>query len=90
MILRKWNYKTHKYDSYKIPDSWNTPMIAELEEIVNCVQCGKAVEYGETYTSLEIHDLIGLGFAVCKDCYDQEWKRKVEARNEKIQSEEKS
>jgi hypothetical protein len=38
----------------------------------------KELEYGETYTSKEIHTQIGFGYGVCHDCYEQEWARKEE------------
>ena len=48
----------------------------DLEEIVNCAQCGKELKYGDCYTSLEIHTDMGMGFAVCEDCYEEEWQRR--------------
>ena len=77
MILRKWNYETHEYEPYKIPDEWNVPLITyDMEEIVNCPHCGKELKYGETYTSKEIHNRIGFGFGVCSECYEEEWERR--------------
>lgn len=84
MILGKWNYKTHKYDDYEVPDDWNVVLYSDdMEEVVNCPHCGKELLYGKTYTSKEIHNSFGLGFGVCEQCYNQEWdrRRKYEEEN---------
>jgi len=77
MELRKWNYEKHEYEPYEIPDEWNCLLYSDdMEEVVNCPHCGKEIEYGETYTSLEFHNMFGLGFGVCEECYEKEWDRK--------------
>ncbi len=77
MQLNKWNVRLHKYEPYEIPDEWNCPMYSsDMEEIVNCPHCGKKLLFGETYTSKEIHNGIGLGYGVCEKCYQEEWERK--------------
>ena len=74
MILNKWNYKKHIYESYEIPNNWNCKLYSEdMNEIVNCPHCGKKLKYGDTYTSLEIHNNMGFGFGVCEKCYKKEW-----------------
>lgn len=76
----KWNYKNHNYDDYELPG--NCKLYSnDMEEVVNCAQCGKEITFGESYTSFEIHNHIGFGYAVCEKCYQQEWKRKIEAEN---------
>lgn len=83
MILNKWNSEKHEYEDYEIPIEWNTPLFTEdMSEVVNCVQCGKEVEYGKCYTSLEVHNNYGLGFAVCEHCYDEEYKRRMIEREQ--------
>ena len=73
MILKKWNYKTHNYDSYKIPNEWNCKTYSDnMKEIVNCPHCGKKLEFGDTFTSLEIHTGFGFGYGVCSECYEKE------------------
>lgn len=78
MILKKWNYKTHKYDDFKVPDEWNCKNYTnDMEEIINCPHCGKKTPFGECYTSLEIHTpYFGFGYGVCKECYQKEWERR--------------
>ena len=77
MILQKWNGKEHKYEDYEIPDEWNVKTYSRnMKERINCAQCGKEINFGDCYTSLEIHTEIGFGYAVCEKCYAKEWKRR--------------
>lgn len=76
MVLNKWNYEKHRYEPYEIPNSWKVPIICDLDNIVNCPQCGKELKYGDTFTSLEIHTGVGFGYGVCDKCYQEEWKRR--------------
>ena len=74
--MKKWDNKKHSYDPYKVPSEWNCPLYTEdMEEVINCVQCGKEMTYGEGYTSKEIHNPFGLGYTVCEKCYSEEWVR---------------
>ena len=84
MTLKKWNYIKHDYDDYNIPDNWHVSTLElDLNTIINCVQCGKEVKYGDTYTSLEVHTpLYGFGYCVCKKCYNEEWERRKKYRDE--------
>jgi hypothetical protein len=73
-ILRKWNYKKHDYEPYEVPDDWKLVLYTDnMDEITTCPHCGKAVEFGETYTSKEIHTETGFGYPVCGNCYEKEW-----------------
>ena len=77
MIVGKWNYETRDYDPYNIPDDWYTPLISDdMDEEVNCCQCGRKLRFGDTYTSQEIHSGIGFGFNVCEECHELEWERR--------------
>lgn len=74
--MKKWNNETRSYEPYKVPDEWNCPLyIDNMDEVINCVQCGKELNYGNGYTSKEIHNPFGLGYSVCENCYIEEWKR---------------
>lgn len=83
MKLQKWNYDTRKYEDYEVPDEWYVPIIAELYDMVNCASCGKLIKYGNSFTSLEIHEnkVGSLGYAVCDTCFNQEWERKIKNNN---------
>lgn len=77
ILLNKWNRQKHKYEDYGVPDNWNVKCCCnDLEEIVNCAQCGMELKYGDCYTSLEVHTDMGMGFGVCEDCYEAEWQRR--------------
>ena len=77
MQLKKWNNKTAVYDDYNVLDEWKVKTYSgDMEEIINCAQCGKEVKVGETYTSLEVHTEVGFGYLVCPQCYEQEHKRR--------------
>jgi hypothetical protein len=79
MIVGKWNYGTRDYDPYRIPEEWHTPIYSEdMDEIVNCCQCGREIKYGDTYTSKEIHNGLGFGYPVCSECYEEELKRRCD------------
>ncbi len=70
MILQKWNYKKHEYEPYEVPDEWNVKTFSnDMSEIINCPHCGKEIEFGDSYTSHEIHTAHGMGYGVCADCY---------------------
>lgn len=77
MKLKKWSTSSHQYIQQEIPDEWNCKMYSNnMKEIVNCPHCGKELEFGQTFTSLEFHNFLGLGYGVCKSCYEKEWERK--------------
>lgn len=77
MILQKWNGKKHKYEDYKIPNDWNVKTYsANMNELINCCQCGRRIKFGDCYTSLEVHTEMGFGYGVCEKCYNKEVLRK--------------
>ena len=79
----KWNYKTNKYDRYEVPDDWKVSTLeADMRSIINCAECGKLIAFGQGYTSRKIHTLFGIGYVVCKDCYDKEIEEELRALHE--------
>jgi hypothetical protein len=48
-----------------------------MEEIIVCAACGKALKFGDAYTSRKILSNGGFGFAVCEDCYEKEFKEEL-------------
>ena len=70
MILRKWSEARHVYEPYEVPDGWRVSTYeTDMETMVNCCQCGRALPFGECYTSMQVHTQVGIGYAVCGDCY---------------------
>jgi hypothetical protein len=75
-VLRKWNYDIHEYEPYSVPDEWDCRYNCnDLSEIINCCQCGKEIIFGYSYSSQEVHSLMGFGYMVCEECHEVEMKR---------------
>ena len=73
MILNKWNYKSKKYEPYKVPDSWNVAVYKpNMEDEVDCAICGRTISFGESYSSPAIHTSMGIGYCVCGKCHGEE------------------
>lgn len=71
---RKYNVELHEYEDILLPDECRT-YEEDMEKMVPCAQCGRLHKYGEMYTSREVHTAYGFGFAVCRECYDDEMDR---------------
>jgi hypothetical protein len=70
MIIQKWNEKIKDYEDYEIPDNWHTPLISDnMDEIINCVNCGDKIKFGNGYTSQRYHNKNGIGYYECEECY---------------------
>lgn len=83
VMLQKWNYEKHKYEAHYVPFNWNVKIYADnMEEIINCAHCGKKVKVGDSYTSYEIHNEVGIGYGVCEKCFNIEMLRKNKYKGE--------
>ena len=84
MKLRRYNEKKHIYEDYEVPNDWNIKLMTnDMNEIVNCCQCGKKMKFGDGYTSMQVHNALGLGYAVCENCYyDKEWVERKKYRKD--------
>lgn len=71
MSIGKWNFQTHKYEPYELP-GYSPLLCDDMDEKINCANCGKEVTFGECLTSRRIHTEMGMGYPVCDDCYDEE------------------
>lgn len=70
MIIQKWNEKTKEYIEHFVPYNWNIKLLSDdMSETINCVNCGKEMEFGEGLTSLRYHTVFGMGYYECQDCY---------------------
>ncbi len=79
---QKFNEKEQKYEDYIIPDEWNVPLCTDnMEEIINCCQCGKEIRYGDGYTSMQVHNPLGLGYTVCEECHLKEYQERLSYRS---------
>lgn len=72
MVIRKWNESKKDYDVVKIPDDWNVPIMSkDMGEIVNCVNCGCKMKFGDGFTSKRYHNVSGAAYSECKKCFDE-------------------
>lgn len=77
IILNKWNYEKHKYEKYCVPSEWNVKIYTgNMEEIINCAHCGRKIKAGDSNTSCEIHNEVGIGYGICGRCFNKEMMRK--------------
>ena len=82
MTVFRWNFEKKKYETYKIPDGWKVSMIeTDDSTVVNCASCGNKIEYGDSYTSMMIHNRFGMSYVVCRECYLKEcYKRRIHGK----------
>lgn len=73
MKALKWNHESHAYEKCDIPPK-SKSYSEDMSEIVQCAQCGRELPFGETFTSMEIHTVMGFGYCVCERCYSEEWR----------------
>lgn len=79
--IKKWNYDTRQYEPYEVPADWYVPLYcSKMDTKINCVSCGKAITFGDCYTSKVFHNSVGLGYGVCEECHEKEWKEYCERR----------
>lgn len=79
--LRRYTPKSPEMEVHTVPDDWNVKVYSDdVDEIINCADCGKELRYGDAYTSLEIQSKKGFGYCVCKDCSDRENLRQMGGR----------
>lgn len=75
-MASKWNFSTHHHEPYDLPKGASLRE-SHLSDTIQCAQCGKEFEYGDSYTSKQIFtDELGFGYCVCVDCYSKEWEEK--------------
>lgn len=70
---QKWSFKTKEYTECKIPPRASLYEI-DMDKMIQCAACGKEISYGAGFTSRQIHTHGGLGYIVCDECYQKEWK----------------
>lgn len=81
MIVRRWNPRVGYYERQTVPEAWKVRTFCEdMDEVVNCISCGKEIAYGDCYCSRQYHSEIGFGFAECKECYDKFWQEEQDAK----------
>lgn len=77
MVLKRWNWKKHEYEDFEVPDNrFVATYMYDLDTCIDCASCGDMIPYGLSYTSMEIHTEMGVGYCVCYSCYEEEAKRR--------------
>lgn len=85
-MAKKWDLKLQIYEPYTIPESWVCPLYTpDMEMAVNCASCGRAMTFGQGFTSSIIHNDAGMGYTVCEACKEKEWAAEKAARKENRQ-----
>lgn len=88
MVVNKWNFKTREYEKVEIPDNRKIGLYSNnMNEIVQCINCGNELRFGDSYTSRQYHTEIGFGYCVCNSCYEKEWKLEAAANKEVLDDE---
>lgn len=68
--IDRWNSYTEQYEPVQIPNNWKVALYSDnMDEQINCVNCGKPMTYGEGYTSRRYHNPAGMGYMECEECY---------------------
>lgn len=80
-IAARWNWDKKCYNYCSVPEL-ATKYTENLESIIQCANCEKYIKAGDTYTSKEIHDLVGFGWLVCPVCYERELERERKTKGE--------
>lgn len=75
-LLQKWDYERHEYGPFLSPAAREVMLTGDDDSICRCAECGKKIRFGDSFTSIRIHDPIGFGYAVCSDCYQKEWEER--------------
>ena len=75
---KRWNFKLERYEPCGI---WDTSRVIaqDMDTPTRCAQCGKVFRFGDMYTSTQIHNYSGWGYAVCARCLDAEMREREEA-----------
>ena len=82
--IRKWNDELRSYEEVEIPDDWKIPMFSnDMDEQINCVNCGSLMAYGDGYTSMRYHNNAGFGYYECEKCYYEYYPKRIQRAMEK-------
>ena len=71
MKTHKWDYETHNYKDWQVPDG-AAMYVDDLTQNIKCASCGRELPAGDCYCSMIIHDPLGFGWLVCNACYEKE------------------
>ena len=74
----KLNFKTKEYKPYELPDGAIplTLYSTGYDEVIACAECGKKILYRDVCISRKIRTVREIGYLICEQCYDKEWKER--------------
>lgn len=72
--MQKYDFITKQYTPYTPPQNGRYDIMARPNEGLNCAACGHIINEYNAYTSAAIQNDIGMGYLICKNCYDHELK----------------
>jgi len=79
--IQKWNFDTHEYEIYIVPDGKYPCLYSEdMSKVIDCASCFRFMTYGNGLTSRTLHNHVGLGYMVCDDCYNKEWAAELKSK----------
>ena len=62
--MKKWNYQTHRYDDYTVPEDWKVSMYeTDMEKEISQRIFGDSGVFG---------------YAVCRECHESGLKERIE------------
>lgn len=70
--MQKYDFIKKRYTPYTPPQNGHYDIIVHANEELNCAACGHTINEYNAYTSAAIQNDIGIGYLICKNCYDHE------------------
>lgn len=70
--MQKYDFIRKQYTPYAPPQNGHYDIMAYANEELNCAACGCIINEYNAYTSAAIQNDIGIGYLICKNCYDCE------------------
>ena len=66
--MQKYDFIKKQYTPYTPPQN----IMVHANEELNCAACGRTINEHNAYTSAAIQNDIGIGYLICKSCYEHE------------------
>ncbi len=70
--MQKYDFIRKQYTPYTPPRNGHYDIMGYDNEELNCAACGCIINEYNAYTSAAIQNDIGIGYLICKNCYDRE------------------
>jgi len=74
--MQKYDFIKKQYTPYTPPQNGHCDIMVHANEELNCAACGRTINKHNAYTSAAIQNDIGIGYLICKSCYEHELKKK--------------